>query len=223
MRKFWLIVLALTVLAPCALSAKEPVAAKRVGGKTDVYAYSHALNAEDTLTDGPRGRAFELTSDTMLLWVDLRPGGRFAHRTAYVFISPDGTRIEKGNWWPVLNGRPILYGKKNPVSIVSPMMVNRRNSPNPIEVFAYPEELTPQDRLTDGPHGQPFPIRTRSMLVWVDLLPQARFAHDTVYILIGANGRLSTVEGRWWPELNDKRILYGTGGMYGWKSPFKLR
>jgi len=223
MRKLLLIVLAVLVLAPCAMSAEETVAVQQVIDKVDVYAYSHRLNEEDKLTDGPGGRVFKLASDTMLLWVDLMPGARFAHPTAYVFISPRGTWVERGKWWPELNGSRILYGKRNPVAITSPVVVDGRGAPNPIEVFAYPEELTSQDRLTDGPNGRPFPIRTRTMLVWVDLLPEARFTHGTVYVLIDANGRIRLVDGGWWPELNGKRILYGNRGTYGWKSPFELR
>jgi hypothetical protein len=222
MRRFLLIVLAVFVLAPLAMAEEEILAVRPMSGKADVYAYSHVLNAEDKLTDGPRGRAFKLASDTMLLWVDLVPGGRFAHSTVYIFISPRGTRVQRGLWWPVLNGRTILYGKHNPVAITSPVEVTSPNAPNPIEVFAYPEELTAQDKLTDGSKGRAFPLWSKTMLLWVDLLPGARFEHDTVYILIGANGIVRAIDGKWWPELNGKRILYGNRGTYAWTSPFAL-
>ena len=223
MKKLLLIVLAVFVVAPLAMAEEETVAVRQVTDKVDVYAYSHVLNAEDKLTDGPRGRAFKLASDTMLLWVDLMPGGRFAHPTVYIFISPRGTRVERGQWWPVLYGSTILYGKRNPVAITSPVEVTSPGAPNPIEVFAYPEELAPRDKLTDGPRGRVFPIRSNTMLVWVDLLPEARFEHGTVYILINANGVVRAIDGRWWPELNGKRILYGNRATYGWTSPFELR
>ena len=223
MRRQLLIVLAVLVLAPWAMSAEETIAVRQVTERADVYAYAHRLNAGDSLTDGPNGQAFRLADETLLLWVDLMPGGRFAHPTVYVFVSPRGTWVARGNWWPVLNGGTILYGKRNPVSIMSPVELTGPGAAGPIEVFAYPEELTPQDTLTDGPNGRPFRLGARTLLVWVDLLPGERFEHGTVYILIDANGRVRAVDGRWWPELNGKRILYGNRGTYGWSSPFRLR
>jgi len=223
MRRILLTVLTLMALIPAMQPAEARIAARYVTGQADVYAYSHALDAEDKLTDGPNGRVIRLASNTMLLWVDRMPGARFSHATVYVLISPHGTRVERGQWWPELNGRRILYGKRNPVSIASPVEVAGMGVTNPIEVFAYPEELTPQDMLTDGPQGARIPLRTRSLLVWVDLEPGARFTHGTVYLLVGTNGDVRAMDGGWWPELNGKRILYGNRATYGWQSPFRLR
>ena len=46
--------------------------------------------------------------------VDLMPEANFAHPTLYLLISPAGTRVEKGQWWPVLNGQPVFRGPNNP-------------------------------------------------------------------------------------------------------------
>jgi hypothetical protein len=57
------------------------------------------------------------------------------------------------------------------------------------------------------------------MLIWVDLYPNWRFAHPTLYILIsGEESRI--VEGEWWPVLNGERILYGVPSNYAIVSPF---
>ena len=45
--------------------------------------------------------------------------GYFDHPTAYILISSHGVRVEQGMWWPVLNGRRILYGKRNRASFIT--------------------------------------------------------------------------------------------------------
>ena len=42
--------------------------------------------------------------------------------------------------------------------------------------------------LTDGPEGKPFKIIGSTLLIWVDLEPDAKFAHPTTYVLIAATG-----------------------------------
>jgi hypothetical protein len=86
----------------------------------DIYIRPQKLTPEDTLTDGGN-RQVEITGNTLLVWVDLMPSAKFAHPTLYVLISAKGTRVEKGEWWPVLNGEKILYGStetvKSPVKL----------------------------------------------------------------------------------------------------------
>jgi hypothetical protein len=84
------------------------------------YIYPYELTSRDKLADGPEGTSFDITADTLLVWVDLQPEMRFAHPTLYVLISAVKTRVEKGEWWPELNGRRILYGCRNPVAVLSP-------------------------------------------------------------------------------------------------------
>lgn len=91
-----------------------------------VYTYPFQLTKMDVLIDGPPtvgNIPFKLDSDTMLIWVDLMPEAHFMHPTAYLLISKTNTRIEKGGWWPVLNGQRILYGQ-NPIMVSSPFEVN---------------------------------------------------------------------------------------------------
>jgi hypothetical protein len=84
------------------------------------YFYPYELTPEDKLTDGPEATPFRITANTLLIWVDLEPEAKFAHPTSYVLISGAETRVEKGEWWPVLNGKRILYGQRNPVAVLSP-------------------------------------------------------------------------------------------------------
>lgn len=89
---------------------KEPMA---------IYVYPYELKAGDKLTDGdgPDARPFAIEKNTLLIWVDLNLSAKFAHPTAYIFVSDAGSmlpgkeahvRIERGEWWPVLNDRKIL-------------------------------------------------------------------------------------------------------------------
>jgi hypothetical protein len=89
---------------------KEPIA---------IYLYPYQLKAGDKLTDGdsPDARQFPIEGNTGLIWVDLDLPAKFAHPTAYIFVSDSDVvlpgqeatvRIERGEWWPVLNGQKIL-------------------------------------------------------------------------------------------------------------------
>lgn len=85
-----------------------------------VYTYPYELTPNDKLTDGKDGSPFKITGKTQLIWVDLHPEMKFVHDTEYIFISAVGAWVEKGQWWPELNGRRILYGECNPIAVLSP-------------------------------------------------------------------------------------------------------
>jgi hypothetical protein len=90
--------------------------------KANVFVYPDKLTEKDRLTDGP-GRTIDIRSETTLIWVDLAPDYRFAHPTEYVLISTGGTRVVKGHWWPVLNGKALFrdgkpYKAEFPVKLV---------------------------------------------------------------------------------------------------------
>lgn len=76
------------------------------------------------------------------------------------------------------------------------------------KVYVYPEPLTAEDTLTDGPNRKPIEITSETTLVWVDRMPGARYEHPTEYVLISAEGT-RIVKGGWWPELNGKRLFGG--------------
>ena len=97
------------------------------GRKILIYFYPYELTPNDVLSDGPQevgNPPFKLEGNTMLIWVDLVPEAKFEHPTAYILISAKNTRVEKGGWWPVLNGQRVLYGQNNPISIPSPFELN---------------------------------------------------------------------------------------------------
>jgi hypothetical protein len=195
------------VLSSCARAAEE-----------HVYIYPLALTPADKLSDGNQGGPIRIQGDTMLIWVDLHPTAKFAHATLYVLISAKGSRIVKGQWWPVLNGKMILYGAPKNHTVVSPFRLPGASSGEEIHVHVYPVALEPTDKLTDGPAGDPLKIPGQTMLVWVDLQPKMRFAHPTLHVLIC--GGSSIVEGQWWPVLNGRRILSGVPSNYTLVSPF---
>jgi hypothetical protein len=82
-----------------------------------------------------------------------------------------------------------------------------------VGIYPYPYELKPADKLSDGSLGRPLPITRNTLLVWIDLALNFRFAHPTAYVLIsdgesaedGAEVRVEN--GRWWPVLNGENIL----------------
>lgn len=92
----------------------------------NVYCYPYELTPADKLMDGDT--LLPIADNTLLIWVDLHPDAKFAHNTVYLLISPAGIRLEKGQWWPELNGKRILYGAKNPTVLLSPFVVESADS-----------------------------------------------------------------------------------------------
>jgi hypothetical protein len=99
------------------------------------------------------------------------------------------------------------YLEEMTVTVDKPIIANGdRTMASHINVYSYPYELTPADKLMDG--DTPLPMTDNTLLVWVDFQPEAKFAHNTAYLLISPVG-IQVQVGQWWPELNGKRILYG--------------
>ena len=73
-------------------------------------------------------------------------------------------------------------------------------------VFVHSKMLTEGDKLSDGANKTPIEIEGETTLIWVDLMPEARFAHPTEYILISGEGT-RIVKGQWWPHLNGKNLF----------------
>src|SRR5262249_18397570 len=83
--------------------------------KAQVYVYSDQLTAADKLSFGPgteQKETIPIKGGTTLVYVDLMPGARFAHPTQCILISSDGARVIKGDWWLVLNGKPLFRDGK---------------------------------------------------------------------------------------------------------------
>src|SRR3954471_8384426 len=80
--------------------------------------------------------------------------------------------------------------------------------PHRAVVHVCPEKLTAKDTLADGPSGKRIEIGGETTLIWVGLAPDARYAHDTEYVLITARGT-QVVKGQWWPVVNGREVLRG--------------
>jgi hypothetical protein len=191
----------------------------------NIHFYPHSLSPQDNLRDGPHGKKFDISEDTFLIWVDLFPGMFFTHETVYIFISRENVRIKRGNWWPELNGKMILHNEHSKYALISPFELSSDSTEGFIDdhitIHVYPYELTSQDKLTNGPLEELFTIYNNSLLVWIDFLPDAFFAHPTAYILISKEN-IRVEYGSWWPELNGHRILYGQQNKIGILSPIRI-
>jgi len=190
-----------------------------------VHFYPHSITPQDSLQDGPFGKKLDIHEETFLMWVDLFPGMFFAHETAYIMISKGSIRIERGNWWPVLNGKMVCLNEQGKYALISPfelpLISTEGIMDERIDIHVYPHELDSQDRLSDGPEEGLFNLDDNCLLVWIDLLPEAYFAHPTAYILISRGG-IRSEQGNWWPVFNGKRILYGERNKTGIISPFRV-
>ena len=191
----------------------------------NVHFYPHSLLPQDILQDGPHGRKLDISEDTFLIWVDLYPDMFFAHETVYILISNGEVRTEKGGWWPVINGKMILHNEEDKYALISPFELPLISADGYIEekiyIHVYPHLLTPRDRLIDGPKERMFKIYDNCLLIWIDFLPGAFFAHPTAYILVSRE-EVCIKDGNWWPTLNGKKILYGQKNKTGIISPFRV-
>jgi len=81
--------------------------------------------------------------------------------------------------------------------------------------FLYPEPLGSADALAPYapatipdsverlPYLIPYPLDGETWLVWIDLNPYARYAHDTLFVLIDStDGSYAIHQEQWWPVLN---------------------
>jgi len=202
-------------------------------GPVDVYFYPHVLSPEDKLFDGDfvlssgdesfdanfAANQIKIVDNTLLVWVDLMPMAFFAHPTAYITISGKDIRVVHGDWWPSLNGKRILYNELNKYAILSDFAIYSEHLQKDIKAYIHPTILTPEDELLDGPTEKLFRIKDKTLFIWIDLHPDMRFTHPSVYVLISAKG-IDVVDGGWWPMLNGKQILYGQKNKLAVISPF---
>lgn len=190
-----------------------------------VHFYPRTLTSGDRLTDGRTGDRLEIEDGTFLIWVDLHPKARFTHRTLYILVSPAQIRVEQGGWRPFLNGKRLFSPRNPDFAMISPFEIKspllNGTAEAALRIHVWPEALRSSDVLTDGPQESAFSLEDDTLLVWVDLLPGAYFAHPTAFILISGS-RTRAEHGMWWPELNGKPILYGESNPVGVISPFRL-
>jgi uncharacterized Zn-binding protein involved in type VI secretion len=102
----------------------------------------------------------------------------------------------------------------------SPAQEKKDAPPIGAHVFVHPEKLTAKDVLSFGEKGERIEINGETTLVYVDLAPDARFAHPTECVLISAEGT-RVVKGTSWLVLNGKP-LFRDGKGYKAEFPIKL-
>ena len=96
----------------------SPVAAepdKAPPSKAKVYVYPDKLTAKDKLSFGPgteQKETIPIKGEATLVYVDLAPDARFAHPTQCILVSTEGAQVIKGDWWLVLNGKPLFRDGK---------------------------------------------------------------------------------------------------------------
>ncbi len=98
-----------------------------------------------------------------------------------------------------------------------------KGPPSKAKVYVYPKKVTAKDKLAFGPgkDGKEIPIKAESTLIYVDLAPDARFAHGTQCILISTEGAQVT-KGNWWLVLNGEPLFRGEEKEYKVDFPIDL-
>ena len=80
--------------------------------------------------------------------------------------------MRRGGLWAVLAGI-CLSGQ------ALTAQEKKDGPPNRAHAFVHPGKVTGKDKLTDGTGGKTMEIKSETTLIWVDLMPDARFGHDT--------------------------------------------
>jgi hypothetical protein len=91
----------------------------------------------------------------------------------------------------------------------SPLTARQEGAGVKAKVYVYPHKLTAKDKLSFGPDTDQkklIPIKGETTLIYVDLAPEARFAHATQCILISSEGA-RVIQGDWWLILNGKDLF----------------
>jgi hypothetical protein len=91
----------------------------------------------------------------------------------------------------------------------SPLTAQKEGARTRAKVYVYPHKLTATDKLSFGAGNDQkelIPIQGETTLIYVDLAPDARFAHPTQCILISAAGA-RVLDGQWWLVLNGQPLF----------------
>jgi hypothetical protein len=90
-----------------------------------------------------------------------------------------------------------------------PLTAQKEGTRTKAKVYVYPHKLTANDKLSFGQDEEQkglIPIKGETTLIYVDLAPDARFAHPTQCILISAGGA-RVIDGQWWLVLNGQPLF----------------
>jgi len=80
-----------------------------LGQNAAAHVFPYPLTPLDRLTDGADGRALSVSGETLYLWIDSYKQSSMPHETRHVLISASDVRVEKGQWWPSINGRVVRF------------------------------------------------------------------------------------------------------------------
>ena len=93
--------------------AKEQNQEKANSNHFRIFIYPEMLTNKDTLlVHGKGSNPITLESNTSLIWVDREPDFRFGHATEFILVSQTGTKLIKGSWWAILNGKDLFRDGK---------------------------------------------------------------------------------------------------------------
>ena len=120
-RRRWFALCAIAAALAVGLMSRgaPPLAAEQDRGppsKARVYVYPEKLTAKDKLSFGPgteQKQTIPIKKEATLVYMDLAPDARFAHPTQCILISTEGAQVIKGDWWLVLNGKPLFRDGKD--------------------------------------------------------------------------------------------------------------
>ncbi len=107
--------LALAVLTPRGAAPRAAGPGGGPPGGANVYVYPRKLTPSDKLSFGPgaaQKKTIPIKKESTLVYVDLAPDARFAHPTQCILISADGAQVINGDWWLILNGKPLFRDGK---------------------------------------------------------------------------------------------------------------
>jgi hypothetical protein len=169
----------------------------------EIFIYPALLGPGESVRDGHDGQPVQMTEPTMLVWIDLAPGHRFAHPTCTLLIGESQVEVYPGSWWAVIDEE---IGFPDAIETLPDVVFPVRLGNALLHVL--PVEIRPEDALTDGVHGRLLPIHDRSLVMWLDLEPGGRFEHLTRYIVIGAQ-IAEVVGGRERPTLRERHHPLG--------------
>lgn len=168
-----------------------------------VFVHSQLVTPKNQLALDPEHEPLELKEDKLLIWVDLAPTMRFAHPTRTILIGAESVDVYEGQWWLELDGHRYPEQGTNYPSLVTPLELPSGAVDDPRLQFL-PRVFGAGETLRDG--EREIVLEEPSLVAWIDLQPQARFAHPTRYVIIGAR-EVRVIDGEWWPTLAGRPVL----------------
>lgn len=163
-----------------------------------MYTFPQLLTPENRLALEPGGPAMTLSENKLLIWIDLMPTYRYAHPTRTVLVGAGEVDVLEGQWWIEVDGRRFADADGGTPAVLAPVALDGAR------VHVLPRIFMPGEALSDGKEAK-IEIEEPSVVLWIDRKPEAKYVHDTRYVILGAR-RARVVDGRWWPEIGGRRV-----------------